>query len=630
MSQRNIRINDNSSSEKDMSNINNEYCNRYSSGDAVESAIRRASIENRKQIKALSKATNQKEYDYFMQLVRQEAAKNNLVLSENGALEYGTTGSALADFDSRATEFRNAKEAVIEDAAIRAYAENAVDFVKLMFQTGDIRGGKGERHIFNTCMDWLVGSHPKIAAELLALIPEYTRWDYLVRHIADSNIEVSERVAAIVSEQFNKDLAAVRGASARKESTEEATKADNISISLLAKWMPSLQTKKATDKIIVRQLLRKLHLQEREYRKALSELRGHLNIIEKSMSVKNYDAIDMEKLSSKQQLRYSEFFKRVMAERRHEYIQAVLRGEKKMNVSVLNPLEVLHEYTEGSRRGVTYNEDYEAIWSLIPDKTSGNGNTLVIRDGSGSMTSAIGQGSSATMLEAATALAIYCAEHMTGAFKDKFITFSSKPQLIDISGCKTLADKINLLYSHGDVSNTDIEATFDLILNAAVKGGLSQDELPSYLMILSDMEFDVARGALSYGSQGLSRDTLFDTIRKKWNEAGYDVPTLIFWQLNGKRTIYPEIDSKNGIIFLSGFSTNELELVMAGKYESVDEVVEEVQVVDEATGEIKKVVKTRKEKVILTPKQQLELKLSNVRYDAVEEAVRRGLEKEQE
>lgn len=607
MSQKNSRISKAVTSKKDMSNIHNEYCNRYTSGETVDSAIREA------------------KYEHFLQLLSQEAEKNSLVLSANGALEYASRGSALLDFDARTTEFRNADKAVIVDEAVKAYAENPVDFVKLIFQTGDIRGGKGERHVFNTCMDWLVEMHPHIAVEVLDFIPEFTRWDYLVRHTAVSNKMISECATELVVEQFNKDLGVIRN----------AKDGEPVNISLLAKWMPSLQTKKSADRIVVRHLLRSLHMQEREYRKALSELRRHLNVVEKAMSEKNYDAIDMEKLSSKQQLRYADFFKRVLAERRHEYIQAVLRGEKKMNASVLNPLEILHEYTKGSYRNISYNEDYEALWSLIPDKTSGNGNTLVIRDGSGSMTCPIGQGSSATMLEAATAMAIYCAEHMTGAFKDTFITFSSRPEIVNISQCHTFADKINLLYRYDDCSNTDIEATFDLILNAAVKGGLSQAELPSYLMILSDMEFDVARGACGYfnwntgNSTGNSdRDTLFTAIRNKWNAMGYRMPTLVYWQLNGARTIYPEIDSKNGIVFLSGFSVNELELVMAGKYESVEEIEEEMQITDEVTGKIKMVVRTRTEKIILTPKQQLELKLSNPRYDVVGEAVRKGLEKE--
>jgi len=625
MSQKNARINESVTNEKEMSNIHNEYCNRYSSGGAVYSAISQAKSENYLHMATQRHTSVHGSYGRFLGQVKREATHGKKVLSENGALEYASTGSFLTDFNARATELRNAHEFVIMDAAMRAYAEDPVAFVKLLFQTGDIRGGKGERHIFNVGMDWLTMTHPLVAAEVLALIPDYTRWDYLVRQTISESKVVSESATAIVVEQFHNDLEAVRN----------AKDGECVRISLLAKWMPSLQTKKPADKKVVRHLLRSLHMQERQYRKALSELRAHLNVIEKAMSIKDYDAIDMEKLSAKQQLRYAAFFKRVLSEKRHEYIQAVLRGEMKMNASVLNPLEILHEYIKANHKIIQYNEDYEALWSLLPDRMSGNGKTLVIRDGSSSMTRRIGQGSNASMLEASTAMAIYCAEHMSGAFKDTVLTFSSRPEVVDLSGCRTLADKISLLYNYADCSNTDLEATFDLILSAAVKDNLAQEELPSYLMILSDMEFDEARG--DYGwfideweevQESVDKDTLFDTIRKKWNAAGYEMPMLVFWQLNGRRSIYPEIDAKNGIIYLSGFSTNELELVMAGQYESVEEIEEEVQVVDVATGETETIVQTRTERVIMSPKQQLAVKLSDPRYDMVEEAVQRGLEKE--
>lgn len=577
------------------------------------------SERNRRIVETMNVEMEELNCKRFMEALAEATEKEvNLIRTENGALCYSTTGSALVDFNARATEMRSAAEEVIFDIMEQAYAEDAVKAVKLMFQTGDIRGGKGERRAFNICMDWLVKEHPLVAMEVLTLIPEYTRWDNLVKLTVSDNKEVAEKATEIVMEQLKKD----------KHALELKNVSGHTEISLLAKWLPSLQTKKAADKIVVRHLLKALHLQEREYRHLLSALREELNVIEKAMSAKEYDKIKMENMTAKQQLRYAAFMKRVMTARRHEYIQAVLRGEAKMNVSVLNPLEILHAYISDSGRWgewVIENEDYEAMWKLLPDRTSGNGNTLVIRDGSYSMTSSIGQGSSATMLEAATAMAIYCAEHLTGVFKDKFLTFSSCPALIDLSDYKTLAGKIRKLYSYDDCSNTDLEKTFDLILEIAIENHLTQDEIPAYLMILSDMEFDIARGAWEDSD---SRDTLFDTIRMRWNEAGYEMPTLVFWQLNGRRTIYPEIDSKNGIIFLSGYSTHELELVMAGDYEAMVEVTEEETIIDEVTGEEKTVLKTRTERVVLTPMEQLDLKLSAERYDAVESAVREGLAKE--
>ncbi|GEM_PF-116275 len=599
MSQRNSRTEKSTYTEKERSNVNNEYCNRYSSSEAVDGAIRMAGFER------------------FVRSLARKAAMENTILSANGAVEFASSGSKLVDFNARATEFRNASEQTISEAALQAYSEEPVDFVKLVFQTGDVRGGKGERHAFNACMDWLVANHPHIANELLELIPEYTRWDHLVRLCLSDNKMVSEHATQIVVSQFCADLKAVSAAS----------EGSTVKISLLAKWMPSLQTKKEVDRCLVRHLLRRLSMQEREYRKALSMLRSHLNVIERALSAKDYEAVDMEKMSSKQQLRYSSLLRRVMEERRHEYIQAVIRGEKKMNASVINPIDIMHEYCGGRwlgyGNGVTLNEDWEMLWSLIPDMMSENGNTLVVRDGSGSMFSPIGPGSSATMIEAATALAIYCSEHQTGAFKDTFITFSNTPQIVNLSKCNTLADKINLLFDYDECSNTDIEATFALILNTALENNLSQDEIPSYLMILSDMEFDMARGAGFRGTD--NRNVLFARIRRRWKAAGYEMPTLVFWQLNGKRTIYPEIDPNNGIVFLSGFSANELSLVMAGKYEFYEEVTEEVQEKDKLTGEIRLVKRKKTVKKVLSPEKQLAVKLSDPRYDAVEAAARRGL-----
>lgn len=567
--------------------------------------------------------TNQ--YNRIMNAIKRETERQEkLVITKNGATVYGTTGNALVDFNARTTELRYADSDVVKVVMAKAYAEDPIKAVKLLFQNGDIREGKGERKIFNNCMDWLVDNHPMVAIEVLPLIPEYTRWDYLVRHTISANEKVSECATDIVVKQFEVDRCAA----------EKLDEGELVNISLLAKWMPSLQTKKSNHKAIVRHLLKALHMQERDYRKILSVLRGHLNVIEKAMSCRDYDAIDMEKMTSKQQLRYAAFMKRVMAEKRHEYIQAVLRGEKKMNTSVLNPLEIYHSYQNNTKtdrwsRTFEYSEDYEALWSLLPDHTSGNGNTLVIRDGSYSMTSQIGQGSSATMLDAASAMSIYCAERLNGAFKNKFITFSSRPQFVDMSECKNLYEKMELLSHFDDCSNTDIEATFDLILFTAIENELSQDELPSYLMILSDMEFDAARGASRWDA-GISRDTLFETIRKKWNIAGYKMPTLVFWQLNGRRTLYPEIDEKNGIVFLSGFTTTELELVMAGKYEEIVEVTEEVKEFDAETGEMTTVIKSMEQKRMLSPKEQLDLKLSADRYNAVESAVVRGIQMEKE
>lgn len=546
----------------------------------------------------------------------------NMTFTENGALCYSSSGNALVDYNAMASQMRAARSGVIHEAMRKAYVQDPVKSVKLMFQTGDVRGGKGERNAFNCSFDWVAEKHPQVAAELLELIPEYTRWDNLVRLTVCKNRKVAERATQLVVSQLEKDKKAL-------ETGEE--------ISLLAKWMPSLQTKKEEHKVIVRHLLKALQLQERQYRKLLSGLRGHLQVMEKVMSEKNCDSIDMEKMTAKQQLRYGAYLNRVLPEKRREYIRAVLRGEKKMNAGVLNPVEILHAYIRDIYRyeedwgcpwGIAHkvdckeNEDLEALWKMLPDRTGGNGSTLVIRDGSGSMYRPFGK-SSTLLVEAADACAIYCAEHMRGTFHNHFLTFSSRPQLVNLDGCNTLQEKILRLRQYSDATNTDLEATFDLLLDAAVREGLSREELPKYLLILSDMEFDDAREDCSYGCRHRDKKTLFAVIREKWESAGYQMPTLVFWNLNGRRTLFPEVDAENGIIFLSGFSTKEMELVLAGEYE--EQIAQESEETDAQGNPAEKAETVSR---VLSPLEQVEYKLAKPRYDAVEAAARRGLEKE--
>lgn len=86
------------------------------------------------------------------------------------------------------------------------------------------------------------------------------------------------------------------------------------------------------------------------------------------------------------------------------------------------------------------------------------------------------------------------AEHLKGEFFNKFITFSSRPELIDMSNATCLRDKLEICDAHDDCSNTDLKAVFDLILNTAIDNDLKQKDLPNNILIISDMEFDSMTG----------------------------------------------------------------------------------------------------------------------------------------
>lgn len=532
--------------------------------------------------------------DAFASGLKMGAAKQDLVETENGALVYATTSDPRSDFIAGASYYRNDSAAAAEGFQA-AYAADPADAVVLAFQLGDIREGKGERAAFKSCLNSLAETHPDILCEVMPLIPEYSRWDYASELIMSKNPKVSKTAMNLVLNQLKSDI--------------EAGKTGEGSISLLAKWLPSVQSKKPEQRKLAHKIMKEAKLDFKGYRKMLTGLREKLNIIEKYMSQGNMKDIDQEALTSKQQLKYDTAFMKHIPDERIAYLHDVNEGRAKMNTGVLAPHEVLHKYAHSRK----ISPAMETIWKMLPDKVNGNGNTLVIRDGSGSMTRTINDRTQCTCLEVATALTIYCAEKLSGPLKNKFITFSSRPEVVDLTGKDTLWDKMQYCYRFDDCSNTDLKKTFDMLLSIAKDNNLTQEQLPKNLLICSDMEFDTAMSN-SFRTRSME-DILFTMIRSEWEQAGYELPTLVFWHLNANRTIFPEIDSKNGVINLSGFSTNTLDMVMEGRFEITEE-----KTANDGT--------VTTEKRVMTPYEQMRVIADSERYEPVREAVARGLEKE--
>ena len=248
----------------------------------------------------------------------------------------------------------------------------------------------------------------------------------------------------------------------------------------------------------------------------------------------------------------------------------------KINASTLYPHDVVSKYMMGNGWGrdrlKPLDQTLEALWKSLPDTVQGCGNTIVVADGSGSMTTTVG-GTSTTALEVANALAIYFAERSSGQFKDQYITFSEHPQLVNLSSGKNLREKIQIALQHNEVANTNIEAVFDLILSTAVKNNMAQEDLPKNILIISDMEFDscatcgAARRGYGYGGYGGNRPNakLFQTIAKRYAEAGYQIPRMVFWNVNSRTGTIPVIENDLGVALVSGFSTNIVKMVMSGK-----------------------------------------------------------------
>ena len=576
---------------------------RFQNGD-----LEKAMVEEMTEEMNETTSTNSSTYeDAFWGKLNNESVKTDLGYTENGALAYNTSGSKLVDFDFNTSSMRQAsKEEIVENFA-KVYTSGKERAMRYLFYVGDIREGKGERHIFNEVMSYLADTKPELVKAVLPLIPEYGRWDEVVNLVTSP---VRDDVIALIKDQMEKDMEAA--------SKDEA-------ISLCAKWLPSIN---ATNKDTIKKALiisQALGMDKKTYRKTLSMLRDRLNIIEKALAEKNVEKlVEMqESLTSKQNYKYKEALMRLMPEERKLYFDKVLKGEAKFNVDVLEPYEIYFRYRDElkidywSRDKKSKGTDlsFETMWKMLPNKVEDGKGVLVIRDGSGSMTSGIPGTNKGQILDVASALTVYFAEHAKGGFHDKFITFSSKPEVVDMTACDTLADKIRLLNTYDDCSNTNLEATFDLLLKTAIDNKMTQEELPKNLLIVSDMQFDMATAHRSYwGSRGSDdgwNETLFDSIRKKFEAAGYEIPRLIFWNVNAQKTTIPEIKNELGLVLLSGYSKNIMEMICEDNFE--------IEIVNE---------KGEKEVVQLSPEEVLENKINSERYDAVSKAIAPVLEED--
>ena len=404
----------------------------------------------------------------FMNAIKNEL-DNEVRLTENGAVGYRPTGKKLLDLNFSVASLRSASEQQIINKFMDAYYENPMLAVKLLFYARDVREGLGERRLFRTAFNWLANGHADVAHNVLKFIPEYGRYDDL---LCAFDTALQGEILNIIKEQFDADTHNMK---------------DGKPISLLAKWSPSENASSAETKRLATAIRTKLGMTSRNYRKMLSEMRKYIDVVERKMSAKQWGEINYETVPSRANLIYNNAFLRNDEERRREYLGALEKGEVKINAGTLYPHDIVHKYNANC-----YGTDatLEGLWKALPDTVKGNGNTIVVADGSGSMQCNVGGNTRVTALEVANALAIYFAERSSGEFKDKYITFSENPRLVDFSNAKTLREKIEIAMRHNEVANTNIEAVFDLILKTAVNNRMSQDDMPKNILIVSDMEFD--------------------------------------------------------------------------------------------------------------------------------------------
>lgn len=494
----------------------------------------------------------------FAQAIENELS-NQLIETENGALGYAGTGKRLLDFFYKVSSYRSMDENDIIDDFRDAWLEDKTLALRLLFFVGDIRQGLGERRTFRVCLNWLSrrdqkGNDWKPVVKYLKEIAEYNRWDTLVDLHFIGCSPVSEATFDLIKEQLEADLKAVN---------------EKKPASLLAKWMPSINTSSRDAVRKAKELATDLKMTPKTYRQTLAKIRKYLDVTEVKTSANDWTLIDYNTVPSKANLKYRQAFLTHDNERRRAFLEALENKVEgvKINSSTCYPHDIVHNYYNigmpknsdhwGYGRLIIRKTDatFEEMWKALPDYVKGNGNTLCVVDGSGSMDTPIG-GTTASALEIANALGIYFAEHCQGQFRNRFITFSSSPELVKFSDESTLAEKINIAMKHCECSNTNIKATMNLILNTAKNAKMTQEDMPKNILILSDMEFDMAADATV-------TEALFEKIKNKFEAAGYKMPRIVFWNLNSRTGAIPLKKNELGVALVSGFSTTIMDMVLA-------------------------------------------------------------------
>ena len=313
---------------------------------------------------------------------------------------------------------------------------------------------------------------------------------------------------------------------------------------LLAKWMPRTGGKTAPHKKLISNLVRtKMEMSPKEFRKMLVE---NTKVIETAMCSKDYSTVNYSHVPSLAMSRYSKAFMKNDEEKFTEYRGLLLNNQVKINTGAIYPYDVI--------KGLLFGEEdiANAQWVSLPNFMEGNQErVLPVCDVSGSMSTPVSTNLSA--MDICVSLGLYISERNEGPFKDAFVTFSSTPELQYLKG--NLKERIFQLASSNWGMSTNIEATFNLILNKAVEGSVPQEEMPTCILIMSDMEFDSA----------IDNQSAISMIARKYEDAGYELPKIVFWNLCARSSNFPVQTRDENTALISGFSPSILKSVLSGK-----------------------------------------------------------------
>lgn len=466
----------------------------------------------------------------FMEITKEML---NLAFTEKGDRAYKTSGSYCLDYFALIGGMRfNYTHAL--NNFMKAYKEDPILAIKILFFARDIRAGLGERNIFRFTFNMLCNIAPNVAKQVLSYVPTYGRYDDL---FSAFDTPVKSEVVALIKNQLELDVKA---------------KEENKPISLLAKWMPSINTSSFETRVLAKKLASSLDMSNEVYRKTLASLRKGI-IIENNLRTKDY-TFNYEQVPGGAMFKYKNAFTKNDRERYFQYLDEVNKGTKKMNSSTVFPYQIIRKleyhhnpYVKEGYEDITKEELFSlnTIWNSFP-REGISSKTIVVRDGSGSMLDH--QIVSANSV--ASSLAILFAERLEGEFKNKFITFSAHPKLVEIEG-ETIAEKYASLAVHNDYSTTNVGGVYDLILKVYSNSKFKKEDELDRIVIISDMEFDVVEDEV----------TSYEFYKNKFEQAGFKLPEVVFWNVRARDTHLPVTMSEENVKLVSGASASIIDMV---------------------------------------------------------------------
>ena len=444
------------------------------------------------------------------------AVANQEARTANGMKARKSTTKAVVDlfYNIGASRGKN-----IVPAFTAAYVENADLALRIAQWARDVRGGAGERQLFRDILVHLEKRDPKAALGLLAKVPEVGRWD---------DIFVFE------TKQLKSAAYTMLGNALRESN------------GLAAKWTPRKGP-------IAAEIRTFFGMSPKQYRKSLVAL---TKVVETQMCANDWDNINFSHVPSVAARQYKKAFNR-HSPAFAEYVAKLVAKDPtvKVNASAIYPHDVLkgiaHSYVKFDK---TETDHVIAQWDALPNYV-GDASILPLVDVSGSMTCSAGKNTQVRCLDVAVSLGLYWADKNKGVFKDTFLTFSSKPQLVTLKG--NIVDKVTQMSKSDWEMSTNLHAAMDKILSVAVKGNVPASDMPAMLLILSDMQFNQC---------ARFDDTAMQMIERKFADAGYVVPQIVFWNLNASDNVPVKAD-KSGVALVSGFSPSIMTSLLAADME---------------------------------------------------------------